>query len=452
MENLKTSDSFDELKNTVELSIGGSSRDVNKQATQMDPLSERVKDLEEHVVKLSLKNEMSQAGHAAVSKVNHTLLSSKPRNRTAVEQVMDGLSILKQYTFAKLQCVLMLLALAFAVVYGVFCFQRAYFSVNDTYKPFKIDGIENNNAIENYDADGRYRYEYPLNYFQFFIFPTYTADFDCGSYLSESSCLRAFLLDQFRSSFSLSCIQSGDEDVSSFSVDLNVNFTRIDGYSVIVRLEVDTDIYWERNGKNYCVIQLNMDELDRNIGDVLDLGPWVRFWVSRQELLDSEINESDQSVKWILVDYHMSGVSRLYGYYMEESKYDGYSNVTADFFLEGEFEDDDDSYIFISVYPPSSVMNFVSYATYSYQDALASLGGYFSLSLTVFVIFSSQITKCANRGGLFHVNQGILPYFSMSHRNAEEIAVLRSITLAGFGVSEKDYFSVVNSKVTLEDL
>jgi len=200
MENLNTSDSVDELKNTVELSIGGSSRDVNKQATQKDPLSERVKDLEEHVVKLSLQNELSKAGQAALSKVDHTLITSKPRNRTAVQQVTDGLSILKRYNFAKLQCVLMLLALAFAVVYGVFCFQRAYFSVNDTNKPFKIDGIENNNAIENYDADGRYRYEYPLNYFQFEFYPNYTADFDCWSYLSVSSCLREFLLDKFRTS------------------------------------------------------------------------------------------------------------------------------------------------------------------------------------------------------------------------------------------------------------
>jgi len=94
----------------------------------------------------------------------------------------------------------------------------------------------------------------------------------------------------------------------------------------------------------------------------------------------------------------------------------------------------------IEVYPFLSVMHYVSFHRYSYLDWLVDVGGFFTLITGLFFVLSSRVTKIANRKNNFHLNQGILPVFSLSHRNAEEIAGVRSMVMAALGITEQEYF------------
>jgi hypothetical protein len=69
------------------------------------------------------------------------------------------------------------------------------------------------------------------------------------------------------------------------------------------------------------------------------------------------------------------------------------------------------------------------------------MGGFYTLLIGISFVLSSRITKLANRGYAFHRKQGILPSFSLSHRNAEELSALRTFVLAAFGITEDEYFS-----------
>jgi len=95
----------------------------------------------------------------------------------------------------------------------------------------------------------------------------------------------------------------------------------------------------------------------------------------------------------------------------------------------------------IEVYPHPTIVHYVSFERYSYLDWLADIGGFYTLAIGSFFLFSTQITKFANRRDVFQRKQGILPAFSLSHRNAEELSGLRSMVLAAFGISEEAYFS-----------
>merc|ERR1719317_1026244 len=136
-------------------------------------------------------------------------------------------------------------------------------------------------------------------------------------------------------------------------------------------------------------------------------------------------------------------IDQIYGYVFEETTYDGVSDFTADVYLLDEYDwySYFDAKLNIEVYPFPTVMHYISFDRYSYLDWLADVGGFYTLVASFFFILSSRITKLAQRRENFHLNQGILPAFSLSHRNAEELCVLRSLVLAALGITEKDYFT-----------
>merc|ERR1712142_1105242 len=78
---------------------------------------------------------------------------------------------------------------------------------------------------------------------------------------------------------------------------------------------------------------------------------------------------------------------------------------------------------------------------YTYIDWLADMGGFYTLAFGCFFVFSTRITKLANRRDVFQRKHGILPAISLRHRNAEELSQLRSLVLAALGITEKAYFS-----------
>ena len=101
----------------------------------------------------------------------------------------------------------------------------------------------------------------------------------------------------------------------------------------------------------------------------------------------------------------------------------------------------------IETYPYPTVIHYVSYSKYSYTDWIADLGGFCTLAVAIFYILTTRITHFANRKDAFHRKQGILPAFSIKHRNAEVLSGLRYLVLAALGISEKMYFSEEFQKI-----
>merc|ERR1719204_516188 len=132
-------------------------------------------------------------------------------------------------------------------------------------------------------------------------------------------------------------------------------------------------------------------------------------------------------------------IDQIYSYTFEESTFDGKSDFTAEVNLIDKYVKDNYT-LNIEVYPYPTVVNYVSYERYSYLDWFADIGGISTLVTTIFFILSTRIIKCANRKYAFQRKQGLLPAFSLTHRNAAELSVLRYLILAALGITEEDYF------------
>jgi len=176
----------------------------------------------------------------------------------------------------------------------------------------------------------------------------------------------------------------------------------------------------------------------------------IVFMVSREEFSSGTIGITEyiQSIKKVW-DRFNPPIKLIYDYSFEENTYDGKSEFTAEAYLIND-QEDEYALLNIEVYPFPTVMRYVSFSRYSYLDWLADLGGFFTFVTGFFFVVTTRVTKLANRKESFHFAQGILPAFSLSHRNAEEIAGLRYMLMAALGITEEEYFSsnIPNSLVS----
>ena len=108
--------------------------------------------------------------------------------------------------------------------------------------------------------------------------------------------------------------------------------------------------------------------------------------------------------------------------------------------------------LYIETYPYHTVVHWVSYARYSYTDWIADLGGVYTLLIAAFFILSARVNYFANRKDAFHRRHGILPAFSLTYRNAEELSGLRYLVLSALGISEEEYFHKDFQKLLEEKL
>ena len=181
------------------------------------------------------------------------------------------------------------------------------------------------------------------------------------------------------------------------------------------------------SGKIKCDLYL---EIDRFIEAFSSFATYdIEFTVSKEEfsLGTSGIKEYIRSMKkvWRLEN---DLIDHVYSYFFEETTFDGKSDFTAEMNLVGEVVSED-AMLNIEVYQYPTVVQYVSYERYSYLDWLADIGGFYTLIVGIFFLLSTRLTKLANRRYAFHRKQGILPTFSLSHRNAEELSALRSLVL-----------------------
>lgn len=134
-----------------------------------------------------------------------------------------------------------------------------------------------------------------------------------------------------------------------------------------------------------------------------------------------------------------NSVGKVFNYMYEESTYDGVAVFEAEVYTESQVSDYNE--LVIEAYPHPVILHYVYYHVYSFMDWIADLGGFYTLATGGFLFLSSRVAKLANRDKPFHKAQGILPAVSLVHRNAEELANLRYLVLAFFGISEEQYFA-----------
>jgi len=207
---------------------------------------------------------------------------------------------------------------------------------------------------------------------------------------------------------------------------------------MLLRVELE-DFVGYMSGKLMCDLYLEMWKIDRDFSEFATFD--IHFMVSRDDWSSGAIGITEfiPSMKkvWRRQNYLLD---QIYSYHFEENTYDGKSDITAEAHLVDE-SGNSDAVLNIEVYPFPTIKHYVSYDRYSYLDWLASIGGFNTLIIGFFFFCSSRIGKLANRREHFHLQQGILPAISLVHRNAEELAGLRSMMMAALGITEQEYFS-----------
>merc|ERR1712062_105796 len=130
----------------------------------------------------------------------------------------------------------------------------------------------------------------------------------------------------------------------------------------------------------------------------------------------------------------------IYSYRYEESTLDGISDFSAEVILVDKSVDENAA-LNIETFPHPTVVHYVSFDRYSYLDWFADIGGFSTLIFGIFFSVSALIIWIVNWQYAFQRTQGILPVFSLPHRNAEELTVLRYFVIAALGITEEDYFT-----------
>jgi len=219
-------------------------------------------------------------------------------------------------------------------------------------------------------------------------------------------------------------LQNSSEISHIFGLLMRMEFENFDGYM---------------SGKILCDLHLDMDTLQWALSSFATYD--IMFMVSREEFNSGStgITEYIRSVRKVWRRENKL-IDQKYTYVFEETTFNGKSDFTAEVHLVDQ-NVLDDAMLNIEVYPYPTVVHYVSFERYSYLDWLADIGGFYTLAIGCFFVFSTRITKLANRRDVFQRKQGILPAFSLSHRNAEELSGLRSLVLAALGITVEEYFS-----------
>jgi len=225
--------------------------------------------------------------------------------------------------------------------------------------------------------------------------------------------------------------------LEEIGVTLQNRSSATDIFGMVMRME-----FWNfdyMSGKIMCDLYLDMEVLNESFSSFANFD--ILFMVSRDEFQTGSagITEYIRSVRKVWRREN-DVIDQIYSYVFEESTFDGKSDFTAEVHLVDEMVNMD-AMLNIEVYPYPTVVHYVSFERYSYVDWLADMGGFYTLAFGCFFVFSTRITKLANRRDVFQRKHGILPAISLRHRNAEELSQLRSLVLAALGITEKAYFS-----------
>jgi len=221
-----------------------------------------------------------------------------------------------------------------------------------------------------------------------------------------------------------------------------LNGTDFGIFGVLLKLEFEA-LATYINGPLYCMLGLEVNKtMEMLPAFVFD----IYFYVSRNDqdfgLFGSSYWLDSMTKLWSTSD----AVSKYFMYGYDEATYDTVSNFETETYVE--VREQPGSSLTIQTYPKTAIVHYVSYNNYSYMDWLADMGGVLSIAVALFVFTASTITKLAQRGKMFYTSYGILPLFSLPHRNAEELAKLRLIVFDALGITELEYFEQRHNAVS----
>jgi len=200
-------------KKTVNMNLSEQVQELNRRVSvledklrQAPPLSEEdVYSINDNKEPLStIRSDISTATKTALATVDQSLITSSPRNESIFREFRNGVLVLKNHNFAIFQCVLMLLAVIGLLAFGCRKFIEAHHSVNEKYKPFKVDGRDE------YYRNEELKYELPLHFF-WFEFGVVESDFmaeyeerfieECNNTLTK--CLNRYMEDVLNPTFAM---------------------------------------------------------------------------------------------------------------------------------------------------------------------------------------------------------------------------------------------------------
>jgi len=213
-----------------------------------------------------------------------------------------------------------------------------------------------------------------------------------------------------------------------------LNGTDFGIFGVLLKLEFE-DLATYIKGPLYCMLGL---EVNKTREMLPAFAFEIYFFVSRNDQNFGLFGSSYWIESMIKLWSRSDAVSKYFVYGYDEKTYDTVSNFETETYVE--VREQPGSSLTIQTYPKTAIVHYVSYSNYSYMDWLADMGGVLSLAVALFFFTASTITKLAQRGKIFYRSYGILPLFSLPHRNAEELAKLRSIVLDALGITELEYF------------
>lgn len=103
------------------------------------------------------------------------------------------------------------------------------------------------------------------------------------------------------------------------------------------------------------------------------------------------------------------------------------------------------NYISITLNPLPKVTYYKEFINYTYLDCVSSIGGFWTIFLGLYLVVSGLIVTEQNKGKHEFKSLGILPIVSKAHKNAEEIAYLRTIVMTLLNVERDQYFKSAKS-------
>jgi len=393
--------------------------------------------------------------------VNTDLFTSRPRNQSPYADLRNCVRVLQRNKFATCQCYLMVVVFLGIVAFGLKQIMEVDESMDSQYKPFKVQGRDE------YYLNADLEYNLPKFYYTFHMDVSttlfnemYNETYNKPCLNSLDNCLHHYMLNSLNgtndSVLSAQCsmewINDGSSKVFESTTDLRTLSLYVDaigdeevatnvtdqtkGVGMLLKMEFEK-IGSHMKGPLSCHLGLQMNKVSSMLSRFSTF--FVHFTVSRKDyesglLCYEKFIKSNRKV-WSSDDFFLT---KHFDYAYEETTFDGISDFEAE--TSVQVTKTQESILAIDVRPFPTIVHYVSFSNYSYLDWVADMGGLYAIALGLFLFVATRVAKYANRGKAFLNAHGILPAFSLPHRNAEELAALRLIVLAGLGITEKHYF------------
>jgi len=393
--------------------------------------------------------------------VNTDLFTSRPRNESLDADLRNCVRVLQRNKFATCQCYLMVVVFLGMVAFGLKQIMEVDESRDSIYKPFKVQGRDE------YYLNADLEYTIPKFYYTFHMdvsttlfYEVYNETYNKPCLNSLDNCLHHYMLNSLNgtndSVLSAQCsmewINDGSSIVFKSTTDLRTFSLYVDaigdeeiatngtdqtkGVGMLLKMEFEK-IGSHMKGPLSCHLSLQMNKVSSMLSKFSTF--FVHFTVSRKDyesglLCYEKFIKSNRKV-WSSDDLFLT---KHFDYAYEETTFDGISDFESE--VSVQVTKTQESMLRIDVRPLPTIVHFVSFSNYSYLDWLADMGGLYAIAIGVFLFMAARVARYANRDKAFLSAHGILPALSLPHRNAEELAGLRLIVLAGLGITEKQYF------------